>query len=109
RGRYYEEAGVVRDMFQNHMLQLLCLTSMEPPSAFAADDVRDETAKLLRAIRPLPPDELDRWAVRGQYGAGKIGDESVLAYRAEPNVASDSPSPTFAALRLRIDNWRWDG
>ena len=109
RGKYYEEAGVVRDMFQNHMLQLLCLIGMEPPSDFTADAVRDETAKLLRAIRPLPLDEIDRWAVRGQYGAGQIEGQPVDAYRAEPNVAPDSRSPTFAALRLRLDNWRWDG
>ena len=109
RGRYYEEAGIVRDMFQNHMLQLLCLIGMEPPAAFAADDVRDETAKLLRAIRPLPIKDLDRWAMRGQYGAGQIDGRSVPAYRAEPNVAADSVSPTFAALELRLDNWRWDG
>ena len=109
RGAYYEAAGVVRDMFQNHMLQLLCLIGMEPPVAFQADDVRDETAKLLRALRPLPPDAIDRWAVRGQYGAGQIDGQPVPAYRAEPNVAPDSTTPTFAALKLYIDNWRWDG
>jgi len=109
RGKYYEEAGIVRDMFQNHMLQLLCLIGMEPPIAFNADDVRDETAKLLRAIRPLPLDQLDRWAVRGQYDAGLIDGQAVPAYRAERDVAPDSHSPTFAALRLRLDNWRWNG
>jgi glucose-6-phosphate 1-dehydrogenase len=109
RGKYYEEAGVVRDMFQNHMLQLLCLVAMEPPVAFEADAVRDETAKLLRAIQPLPLDELHAWAVRGQYGAGQIGGQPVAAYRAEPNVAPESITPTFAAIKLHLDNWRWDG
>jgi glucose-6-phosphate 1-dehydrogenase len=109
RGKYYEEAGVLRDMFQNHMLQLLCLVAMEPPYAFEANAVRDETAKLLRAIRPLPLDDLHAWAVRGQYGADQIDGRPVAAYRAEPNVAPDSTTPTFAALKLRLDNWRWDG
>jgi glucose-6-phosphate 1-dehydrogenase len=109
RGKYYEEAGVVRDMFQNHMLQLLCLIGMESPVAFEADAVRDETAKLLRAIRPLPLDDIGQWAVRGQYGAGQIDGQPVNAYRAEPNVAPDSTTPTFAALKLHLDNWRWDG
>jgi len=109
RGKYYEEAGIVRDMFQNHMLQLLCLIGMESPVAFEADAVRDETAKLLRAIRPLPLDDIDEWTVRGQYGAGQIDGQPVNAYRAEPNVAPDSTTPTFAALKLRLDNWRWDG
>jgi glucose-6-phosphate 1-dehydrogenase len=109
RGKYYEEAGVVRDMFQNHMLQLLCLIAMEPPVAFEANAVRDETAKLLRAIRPLPLDQLGEWAVRGQYGAGQVDGQPVVAYRAEPNVAPNSITPTFAALKLRLDNWRWDG
>jgi glucose-6-phosphate 1-dehydrogenase len=109
RGKYYEQAGVIRDMFQNHMLQLLCLVTMEPPFAFEADAVRDETAKLLHAIRPLPLDDLHAWAVRGQYGAGQIDGQPVAAYRAEPNVAPGSNTPTFAALKLRLDNWRWDG
>ncbi|HEX5690083.1 MAG TPA: glucose-6-phosphate dehydrogenase, partial [Roseiflexaceae bacterium] len=109
RGKYYEEAGVVRDMFQNHMLQLLCLIAMEPPVAFEADAVRDETAKLLRALRPLPLDDLHEWAVRGQYDAGQVDGQSVAAYRAEPNVAPGSVTPTFAALKVRLDNWRWEG
>jgi glucose-6-phosphate 1-dehydrogenase len=109
RGKYYEEAGVVRDMFQNHMLQLLCLLAMEPPVAFEADAVRDETAKVLRALRPLPLDDLHEWAVRGQYGAGQIDGQSVAAYRAEPNVAPGSIAPTYAALKVRLDNWRWEG
>jgi len=82
---------------------------MEPPVAFEADAVRDETAKLLRAIRPLPLDDLHAWAVRGQYDAGQIDGQPVAAYRAEPNVAPRSATPTFAALKLSLDNWRWDG
>jgi len=109
RGRYYEEAGVVRDMFQNHLLQLLAMTAMEPPASADADAVRDEKAKVLRAIRPLAPADLPASAVRGQYGAGTIDGVSVPGYRAEPDVAPVSGTPTFAALRLMVDNWRWQG
>ncbi len=109
RGKYYDAAGVMRDMFQNHMLQLLCLIAMEPPVAFEADAVRDETAKLLRALRPLPLDDLQQWAVRGQYGPGQVDGQPAIGYRAEPDVAPDSATPTFAALKVRLDNWRWDG
>jgi glucose-6-phosphate 1-dehydrogenase len=109
RGKYYDAAGVVRDMFQNHMLQLLSLIAMEPPVAFDADAVRDETAKLLRALRPLPLDDLRHWAVRGQYGPGQVDGQPVIGYRAEPDVAPDSATPTFAALKVRLDNWRWEG
>ncbi|MGH7627984.1 MAG: glucose-6-phosphate dehydrogenase [Gemmatimonadales bacterium] len=109
RAGYYEEAGVVRDMFQNHLLQLLALTAMEPPATFRADAVRDEKAKVLAAIRPVPADEIDRCAVRGQYGPGLIGGERVPGYRDEERVAPGSTTPTYAALRLVIDNWRWQG
>lgn len=109
RGGYYEDAGVVRDMFQNHLLQLLCLTAMEPPVGFNADAVRDEKGKLLRAVRPIAPEEVSTAAVRGQYGAGKIGDAKALAYRDEPGVAKDSTTVTYAAIKLAIDNWRWEG
>jgi len=109
RGGYYEDAGVVRDMFQNHLLQLLCLTAMEPPVGFNADAVRDEKGKLLRAVRPIAPEEVSTVAVRGQYGAGKTGDGPVLGYRDEPGVAKDSTTVTYAAIKLAIDNWRWEG
>ena len=109
RGGYYEGAGVVRDMFQNHLLQLLCLTAMEPPVAFAADPVRDEKGKLLRSVRPISLDEVARSAVRGQYGPAKIGGREVAGYRQEPGVAKDSTTETYAAMRLFIDNWRWEG
>ncbi len=109
RGGYYEEAGVVRDMFQNHLLQLLCLTAMEPPVGFNADAVRDEKGKLLRAVRPIAPEEVSTVAVRGQYGAGTIGDGSTCGYREESGVARDSSTVTFAAIKLAVDNWRWEG
>jgi glucose-6-phosphate 1-dehydrogenase len=105
RGKYYEEAGVVRDMFQNHLLQLLTLTAMEPPTAFNPDAVRDEKVKVLRAIRPVQPDA----AVRGQYGAGRVDGVDVLGYRQEDKVAARSQAPTYAAMRFTIDNWRWQG
>jgi glucose-6-phosphate 1-dehydrogenase len=109
RAGYYEEAGVVRDMFQNHLLQLLALTAMEPPAAFRADAVRDEKAKVLAAIRPVGVSEIDNAGVRGQYASGVIAGERVPGYREEERVAADSTTPTYAALRLLIDNWRWQG
>jgi glucose-6-phosphate 1-dehydrogenase len=109
RAGYYEQAGVVRDMFQNHLLQLLTLTAMEPPVAFQADAVRDEKAKVLRAIRPIPTDAMHDYTVRGQYGPGTIGGTSVPGYRQEPKVSPSSPTPTYAAVRLMVDNWRWQG
>ncbi|NDY41497.1 glucose-6-phosphate dehydrogenase [Dissulfurirhabdus thermomarina] len=109
RAGYYEGAGCLRDMFQNHMLQMLSLVAMEPPASFGADRVRDEKVKLLRAVRPFPPEELGRWLVRGQYGPGGTGDDRVAGYREEPGVAPDSRVETFVAARLLVDNWRWKG
>jgi glucose-6-phosphate 1-dehydrogenase len=109
RAGYYEEAGAVRDMFQNHLLQLLCLTAMEPPVAFQADAVRDEKLKVLQAVRRLPLEDMNRHAVRGQYGPGGIGGAAVPGYRDEPGVAPRSETETWAALRLQVDNWRWQG
>jgi glucose-6-phosphate 1-dehydrogenase len=109
RGKYYEEAGVVRDMFQNHLMQLLALTGMEPPAAMTADAVRDEKVKLLRSIRWLTPETIPSSAVRAQYARGRIKDKEVPGYRDEPDVAKDSQTPTYAAMRLYIDNWRWKG
>jgi glucose-6-phosphate 1-dehydrogenase len=109
RGGYYEKAGVVRDMFQNHLLQLLCLTAMEPPVAFAADAVRDEKVKLLRSVRPLGPRDVPQSAVPGQYGPGKIHGKQVPGYRDEAGVAEQSITATYAAMKLVIDNWRWEG
>ncbi|MGZ8844941.1 MAG: glucose-6-phosphate dehydrogenase [Pyrinomonadaceae bacterium] len=107
RGGYYEQAGALRDMVPNHLLQLVTLTAMEPPVSFDANAVRDEQAKVLRAIQCPSPEEALRRSVRGQYGAGKVENEPVPAYCDEANVASDSSVETYVALKLLIDNWRW--
>jgi glucose-6-phosphate 1-dehydrogenase len=107
RGAYYETAGALRDMVQNHMFQLLALTAMEPPISFAADMVRDERVKMLYAIRPFSPEDVLHQAVRGQYGEGIVDGHPAPAYRAERNVSPASPTETFVALKLYIDNWRW--
>jgi glucose-6-phosphate 1-dehydrogenase len=109
RGAFYEQSGVLRDIVQNHLLQVLVLTAMEPPASFEADTIRDEKVKLLRSIRPLQPDELPDRVVRGQYRAGTIDGVDVPAYRDEEGVAPDSLVETFLALRLDVDNWRWAG
>jgi len=109
RGGYYEEAGALRDMVQNHMLQLLTLIAMEPAVAFDADAVRDEKVKVLRAIRPMAPEAVRRNVVRAQYGAGWITGDPVPGYRQEEGVAATSTTETFVALRLFVDNWRWAG
>ena len=109
RAGYYEEAGVLRDMFQNHLLQLLCLTAMEPPVKFEADAVREEKLKVLQSIRPIPEDRADEWAVRGQYGPGVVEGKTVPGYRDEPNVARDSRTATYGAVKFVVDNWRWAG
>ena len=109
RGGYYEEAGIVRDMFQNHLLQLLCMTAMEPPVGLDAEAVRDEKSKLLRSVRLVAPEEVAGAAVRGQYGAGRMDGEEAVGYRQEPGVAQHSATVTYAAIRLFIDNWRWEG
>jgi glucose-6-phosphate 1-dehydrogenase len=107
RGGYYDSAGALRDMVPNHLFQLVSLTAMEPPISFQADAVRDEQAKVLRAIQPLAPEDVLTQAVRGQYGEGVVDGERAPAYRAEPNVPADSPTDTFVALKLSIENWRW--
>jgi glucose-6-phosphate 1-dehydrogenase len=107
RGGYYETAGALRDMVPNHICQLITLTAMEPPIDFDADAVHDEQTKVLRAIQPLTPERVLDQAVRGQYGEGVINGKHVPAYRNEPQVASDSTTPTFVAMALHIDNWRW--
>ena len=109
RAGYYEEAGVLRDMFQNHMMQLLALTAMEPPSLFAADRVLDEKAKVYRSLRPFPVGELQNYLVLGQYDAGTINGKRVPAYRDEPGVSADSLIPTYAMIKVFLDNWRWQG
>ena len=109
RGGYYERSGALRDMVPNHIFQLLSLTAMEPPISFDADAVRDEQAKVLRALQPLSPEDVLERAVRGQYGPGTAGGVPLPAYRSEVNVAKDSRVETFTAMRLVVENWRWNG
>jgi glucose-6-phosphate 1-dehydrogenase len=105
RAGYYDSAGALRDLVQNHMLQLLCLLAMEPPVRFSADEVRDEKVKVLHAIQPPPPEA----TLRAQYTAGAVGGEDVPGYLEEEGVPPDSQTETYAALRLEVDNWRWAG
>ncbi len=109
RGSYYETAGAVRDMVQNHLLQLLALVAMEPPVSLDADKVRDERVKVLEAIRPMTPEQVLERAVRGQYASGTVKRQRVPGYREEPDVATTSTVETYAALKLFVDNWRWAG
>jgi glucose-6-phosphate 1-dehydrogenase len=107
RGTYYEKAGTLRDMVPNHIFQLISLTAMEPPVSFDADVVRDEQAKILKALSPMTDEEVLTRTVRGQYGEGTEGANRVPGYRSEPYVAPDSRTETFVAMKLFIDNWRW--
>jgi glucose-6-phosphate 1-dehydrogenase len=109
RTGYYERAGALRDLVQNHLLQLLCHVAMEPPVDFSADEVRDEKVKVLRAIPPPSEEDALRMAVRAQYGPGVIGGVPVPGYLEEPGVPSDSITETYAALRLEVQSWRWAG
>jgi glucose-6-phosphate 1-dehydrogenase len=109
RGGYYEEAGALRDMVQNHMLQVLSLVTMEPPVSLEAESIRDEKVKLLKSIRPLGSEDAARQVVRGQYFAGTVDGEPRPGYRQEPKVKPDSNVETYVALKLFIDNWRWSG
>ncbi len=109
RGSYYDQAGALRDMVQNHMLQLVSLIAMEPPVAFEADAVRDEKVKVLRSIRPFTTRDVADWTVRAQYEGGTVEGEPVPGYLDEPDIASDSRTESYVALRLLIDNWRWAG
>jgi glucose-6-phosphate 1-dehydrogenase len=109
RGGYYEEAGALRDMVQNHLLQILSLIAMEPPVSLEAEPIRDEKVKLLKSIRALTPDNVARQVVRGQYVAGIVDGESRPGYRQEPKVRPDSDVETYVALKLFVDNWRWSG
>jgi glucose-6-phosphate 1-dehydrogenase len=104
RGKYYEHAGALRDIFQNHLLQLLSIAAMEAPANFDADTVRDEKVKVLKSLHPI---DVGTDIVRGQYGPGWIGGQPVAGYREEPDVAPDSTTETYVGVRLKIDNWRW--
>ncbi|MFN2391299.1 MAG: glucose-6-phosphate dehydrogenase [Pyrinomonadaceae bacterium] len=107
RGGYYDTAGALRDMIPNHIFQLITLTAMEPPVSFEADAVRDEQAKILQAIQPFSPEDVLQAAVRGQYDGGETDGKKAQSYREEANVAPESSTETYAALKLSIDNWRW--
>ncbi len=109
RGAYYQEAGALRDMIQNHLLQIMATVAMEPPGTFEAQAVRDERAKLLRSIRHFSADEVKLKAVAGQYGPGSVGGKSLLGFRQEEKVAPDAQTDTYAAVTFEVDNWRWAG
>lgn len=107
RGAYYEQAGALRDMIQNHLMQILALIAMEPMVSFDANEIRNKKVDVLKAVRPIPKDRVKEVAVRGQYEAGSQEGKKVLAYRSEPGVAHNSSVETFAAIKLFVDNWRW--
>ncbi len=107
RGGYYDHAGALRDMIQNHLLQVLCCIAMEPPVSFDANEVRSKKTDVLRAIRPIAADQVSQFAVRGQYDMGDSKGQTVPAYRQEPDVPGDSSTETYAAVKLYVDNWRW--
>jgi glucose-6-phosphate 1-dehydrogenase len=109
RGPYYESAGALRDMCQNHLTQILCLIAMEPPTDLSADSVRDEKLKVVRALRKYTPAEVAQNVVRAQYAAGAVSGKEVLGYRAEDRVSPESQTETYVAFRAFVDNWRWDG
>jgi glucose-6-phosphate 1-dehydrogenase len=109
RAKFYDKAGVIRDIIQNHMMQLLSLVAMEPPLGFEADYIRNEKIKIYRTIRSMDDEYIDKFTVRGQYGPGKIDGEEVRGYREEKDISEDSNTPTFFAAKFHIDNWRWAG
>jgi glucose-6-phosphate 1-dehydrogenase len=107
RGSFYESAGALRDMIQNHLLQVMCMIAMEPPVSFEADEVRNKKVDVLKAVRPIPQGELYKYAIRGQYGPGFSENERVPGYRQEEGVDPQSSTETYASLKLYLDNWRW--
>jgi glucose-6-phosphate 1-dehydrogenase len=107
RGPYYEQSGALRDMIQNHLLQMLCMIAMEAPVSFGADEIRNKKVDVLNAVRKMRPEEVHYYAVRGQYGSGWIKNKEVSEYRKEKGVAAQSNVETFAAVKLFVDNWRW--
>ncbi len=109
RAGYYDQSGIIRDMFQNHLFQVMCLVAMEPPISLEAEAIRDEKLKILKSIKPFTPENLERRAVRGQYGPGLLAGEQVPGYRSEPQIDPGSNTPTYAALKLYLNTWRWQG
>ena len=109
RGGYYDQIGALRDMIQNHLLQLLGTVAIEPPGSFDAQSVRNEMAKVFRSLKEIPPSEVSKFSIRGQYISGKINNDSLTGYRQEEGVHSDSRTETFAAVKVFVDSWRWSG
>jgi glucose-6-phosphate 1-dehydrogenase len=109
RGGYYDQSGATRDMIQNHLFQLMALVAMEPPAALDAQSIRDEKVKVYRSVRPIRPEQVDAFTVRGQYSAGDANGQKTQGYRKEKGVPAESKTETFVAMRLFIDNWRWSG
>ena len=109
RGSYYDEVGAIKDMLQNHMLQILCLVSMEPPTSINSESIRDEKLKVLRSLKPISKDEIENNCVIGQYKDGAIGGKTKASYLDEEGVKEKSKTETFISLKLQIDNWRWSG
>ena len=109
RGSYYDEVGAIKDMLQNHMLQILCLVSMEPPTSINSESIRDEKLKVLRSLKPITQDEIENNCVIGQYKDGAIGGKTKTSYLDEEGVKEKSKTETFISLKLQIDNWRWSG
>ncbi|WP_018465983.1 glucose-6-phosphate dehydrogenase [Calidithermus timidus] len=109
RWRYYDRAGALRDMLQNHLMQLFTLVALEPPSVWDAEILREHKVEVLRSVRPIPPEQVGEFAVRGQYTAGVLGGQRVPGYGQEAHIPPASTTETFAALKLYVDNWRWRG
>ncbi|MGE5410849.1 MAG: glucose-6-phosphate dehydrogenase [Clostridiales bacterium] len=109
RGKYYETSGALRDMVQNHLLQLVSLVAMEPPSSFQSNSVRNEKLKVFESLRAIKDEEVAKFVIRGQYGASRIRGENVLGYRQERDISKDSRTETYVAVKFFIDNWRWGG
>ncbi len=109
RGEFYDSTGTLRDMLQNHLMQLLCIVAMEPPISMDADNVRDEKLKVIRSLEPFTPESVITNVVRGQYQSGSVDGAAVPGYREEPGIAADSQTETYVALKARINNWRWSG
>jgi glucose-6-phosphate 1-dehydrogenase len=109
RGSYYESSGALRDMVQNHVLQMLCMVAMEAPISFEADEIRNKKLDVLRALRPMKPEDVHRYAVRGQYGPGWMKSKKANGYRQENNVAPETNVETYVAVKFFVDDWRWQG